>query len=317
MVHVWLAGEEIARNLAEWRVDDGALIGQEVLAAGLQLRDVGIDRQAGVVVRRPGERRHDRKLIVVGKVDLRAAQIAGRDEAVGQRAVGIDAFGVEPAPHIAELVDADARLAPVLEGRPLRNHVDQAAWIRGPVKRRGRPAQDVDAIEQVGIDLPGREAVARLQLKPVKEVAADLGAEAADQEPVVAGVVAEGFGADARRIAGGLHHRAGALVADLLAADDADRLRRLFQWNVALGCAATVLCQIAVEFGLAVVGLAFDLDLVEDGQLLLRDGLRRHQAGCRQQPQNRAAIFLPSHRNPQFAGCRTRPPTASLGGIAR
>jgi hypothetical protein len=168
-------------------------------------------------------------LVVVREIYRRVTVVAGRDEAVGEGLRFVDAFRVEAAPDVAVFIDSDGNLATVPEGRTLRHHVDQAARVRGAVKRGRRAAQDVDAVQQIRVHFPGRETVARLKLQSVEEIAADLRAETANEKPVVAGVVTEGFGADAGRITRRFHDGSRGLILDLFGADHADRLRDFFE----------------------------------------------------------------------------------------
>jgi hypothetical protein len=75
-------------------------------------------------------------------------------ELVGEaRDVGFDRpADIEAAAHLAEAAALDEDLAVPDELRHLRDEVDEAARAGLPVEDRGRPLDDVDPLQAVGID---------------------------------------------------------------------------------------------------------------------------------------------------------------------
>ena len=150
--------------------------------------------------------------------------------------------------------------------RQLRGEVDHAAGTGLAIQHRGRSLQHVDALEQVRVDLLGRVEGAVEQLELVEElVDAVDGVEAANADLVVARREASVLAGDARCVAQCFPERAGILLVKLCACHHRDRLRRVDQRGVGLGCRVGVL------------GHQATAPVADDG-----DDLRRTAAGaCR------------------------------------
>ncbi len=197
LVDVGIADEQFGRDTAERRVDDRSRIGQEVDAAGIGLRGGRQHGEGGVRVRLVGDGRRNEIIVVGCEIDLGAAVLDLADDAVEQLPVsggGRDrAADIERQIGIAEIVDAGLDVADRLRRRHLADRVDDAARAGTAIQHGRGTAQHFDAGEVERRQLPA--GIGRIEeLEAVEEQADIVGLEAADQEPVVAGVGAKRAG---------------------------------------------------------------------------------------------------------------------------
>ena len=315
-----IAGEGAGRDAAEGGRAHRALVGQEVGVAGRVVRVLPEHGQGGGAVRSVGQGGRDEATVEIDVVDLGATVAPEAGQAVGPgTALGHRPAEVEGPVGIAVVVHPDGDLMEGHEGRSLRDGVDEAARARAAVQRRGGAAQDVEALEAVGLD-PERGEAGREELQAVEEVARVLSREAADLEPVVARVEAEGVGLNAGRVAQRFRHGFRLGIPDLLRAHDRDRsgrpvearaglrARRAFRGGEALhGTAGRLIGGAGLRRPLHVDGGELDgglLGLCGVAGHQRRDGAARQQqrrptsvstTGC---PTRRATVL---HRSPNAA----------------
>ena len=245
-----IAGKAAGRNLSEWRIDDGADIGKKGDAAGIVPAGGRQHGERRIRVRLEGDRRRNEVIVVGREIDLGTTILDLADQAVEKfAAVGRRlhrSTKIEREICVAKIVHAGLEITDRLGRRHLADGVDNAAGARAAIKRRRRSAQDLDTLEIEGLQFPAR--IGRIeQLQTIKKQADIVGLEAADQEPVVAGIRTEGTCENAGRVPQNLVELAGLLVADLLAADHRHRLRRLHDGRVGLGARHAAPGDIAVD----------------------------------------------------------------------
>ena len=199
-------------------------------------------------------------------------------------------------------------------GRPA-DLIDQAARAGLAVEDGGRPLQDVDAIEQEGIDRRQREGLAPGQLQPIEEIDdPGRGAEAAEaaQEEAVVSAGGVGRGQHAGRIVERILDALRVLVVELLARDRRDRLRGFEDGRVGLGRGRRVPFEILVPCRTP-RSLGFHLDRRKrNGRLL---GMTCHWAqhcGCREQRRARPLREYPRHSFEPFPFVRLRSGCSSI-----
>ena len=192
---------------------------------------VADDGQLRVGVGSPGQARIDEETLDLRRHCWPIALPAQAHHPVGKlighaaAAVADRTADVEAAAHLAEAAALHKNLVVADELGHLGDEVDDAARTRLPVEHRGRPLNDVDALQPIGIDSRGSVAAAR-QWQAVKK---DRCREPADIELLQAGRAGAAalLRGDTRGVTQRLVDRQRVLVLDLLAADDRDRLSRL------------------------------------------------------------------------------------------
>ncbi|CUJ17552.1 Uncharacterised protein [Achromobacter sp. 2789STDY5608628] len=243
-------------------------------------------REGGVGVGPPGQRRGHRVAAFVHAVVAAVGVAANRAQAVLQRAGLIHgALAAEAGAGAALVAAFEQDLVRGLVGRPATHLVHQAARADLPVQQRRRSLEHVDAVQQVRVDGRLREGLAARQLEAVEEIdvagGGAEGAEAAQEDRVVARVgvaVGQHAGGVAQGFADGLRR----LVVQLLAGDGGDRLGRFEHRGAGLGGRGGGREQDAVAAVGRVGGFALDHHRTELHRFLLRLG----RAG-RQQTRNR------------------------------
>ncbi len=196
----------------------------------------GEQRQAGIVVRFPGQRRGYVDPVIVDVVNVGVGFLNQTGQAVTQRPViaeGIADVAGDLAMVVTAVLNTDFRKG--LVGGLLAHHVDDASGLALAVEHGGRPPQDLDALQAVEFH---RAVVGqtRLPLGAV-EVGGVRGGEATDL-----GVVGIDHtrarpvgGVDARTVGHGLGQVLTPPILHLLPGDHADRLGALNQRDIRLG----------------------------------------------------------------------------------
>ena len=135
---------------------------------------------------------------------------------------------VEARIGVGVIVDAglDVAVLQPVHIRALADAVDDAAGVRTAVENRGWPLQHLDALEIEPLDPIGAEP-GRKELQPIEEIAGILRLKPADEEEIVAGVVAERVRPHAGRVIERIVDRSGVQLGDLLRTDHRNGFGRL------------------------------------------------------------------------------------------
>ncbi|MCY1293042.1 hypothetical protein D9M70_422870 [compost metagenome] len=232
-IPVRLAQVLVVGDIAEGRVDLGALQGQELagdarVVAGV-LREEG---QAGVVIDVPGQARRDVVALVRDMVDGRVAVARGAADAIEKLALLVDPAGaVEVDLLVFVAAGLQLNFVGLLGLRAAADHVEQAAGRGLAIDGRGRAAQHRDALEVPGLDLRVGEGAHR-QRQAIEELG---GHEATHLEPVGTGVGAIAAAHHAGGIAQRVVEVEGGTRIQLLAGDHRDGAWDLIDRSVGLG----------------------------------------------------------------------------------
>ncbi len=311
-----LAGEEPDRDpAAVHRRNDRALARQEVDRGALLVALVVRQQREGGIgggAERQGGRNED--AVVLGMLGLRIALAEQAGQPIEHGLVAVHRAGQVEAgllPIVRTILQID--LAQRLGGRPLADQVDEAARRVGAVQHRTRAAQQLDALEPIGVDT--RHQVAARVVVDVQAVEILPRGEAADHRLVIARldhVVADHAG----RIGEGLGHVLHAAVFHLLAGDHRNRLRRLRQRRIGLGRGDAAPGDIAAHRAgsrLRPGGPDGDLGQLARHGLARRRGLLLCMRAARQRKQHHyrppnlrpPAIEHPLHETPLLFGSRS------------
>nr|GEU62229.1 hypothetical protein [Tanacetum cinerariifolium] len=275
-VEAGLADKAVGRDLAVRVARQHAGPREELRGgAGLIVLPQGLQRQRGVGVGLPRQRRRHQCVVVPHVIDLGIGVALDRDQAVQPLAVLGERTG-EVALHLLALVAAVLHADLVLRHglRALADHVDHAARAALAVQHGRRAAQHLDALEGVGVGAGGAGVVAHRLAHAVQVF---VGRDAAHQHAVAARIDAVRIGAHAGRVVECVLQVAGALVDDLVARDDGDRLRRFRQLGIGLGGSGAALGKITRYRTGGRFTLARDEHLGQDG---VGPGLGQRRDGC-------------------------------------
>ncbi len=197
--------EPAADTQAERLRPDGTDIGQELGdPAGLVALEAREQREGRRSVRLISQARCDVVAVLRRQGDLRVRLLQPAGDPVEPVSRGIGrAANVEGGVDLVERSASDLDVPQWIEGRALRDDVDEAAHRAAAEQRGGGATQDLDALRAEGVDLVvGETRLEELQLVAVQPALG--GRESADQEPVDPRVLAELVGEDAGRVAHGL-----------------------------------------------------------------------------------------------------------------
>ncbi len=200
----------------------------------LQHRQQG---QAGVVGEVDAHRGHHRIALLLDAIDLVVGILGHAHQAIGDALVVQRAGEVERSLLVIVAAVGELQLAAGFLLRLLAGHRHQATRQATAIEHRGRSLENVDALDEVRIDLQsavGAAVAQQLLAVEVKVVHRAVG-DAAHGDIVVAGGGAIGRAHQARRVAHRLSDGARALILDLLAGDHRDGLRGLYQRHACLG----------------------------------------------------------------------------------
>ena len=265
LVEAVLAQVQAARDAAEGAALHGAEIGQELGADGPVALVVGQQREAGVPGGPPGQRRGQEEPVVVAVLHVQVGQPPDAGEGVAPRPVRRQrAAGVEGELPDVLRAGGQPHLAPRRVGRVALHHVDQPARRHLAVEHGGGAAQDLVALQPIGLEDTGR--IARVEAQPVQELAGVGRLEAADLHPVGAGVEAVLLRPDAGGIAQRLAEILRLPLVDRVARHHRDGLRHLHQRRVGLAAGEVARGDIAVHRRQRVLAGALHAHRRQDGR---------------------------------------------------
>ena len=188
---------------------------------GAVVLPVGEAGDVGAFAGVPGERWCDEAAVVGGEVDLRSAVADQAEDAVAPDLLLVDGAAkvtLELTAIVSAELDADLALA--LGWRTFGDLIDEAAGRHLAIENGAGAFEDFDAFELVGIELAGE----RVETHAVAEDPEGFGGEAADFEPVEAGLEAELVGLDSGSVAEGFVHGDDATGFHLAGINDGDGL---------------------------------------------------------------------------------------------
>ncbi len=279
LVESGLADEALAADLAIGCAEHGAAVRQEGAGgATVVLLHVGHQCPFELLVGAPGQRRHEQQAVVLGVIDLSLAVTLNRHYAIQQCAVVIErASAVEGDLLAVETAVLQLQLILLFRLRTLADQAEQTAHRTLTVEHRRRPLEHFDTLQGKGVGA-GVGVGADALLQAVEE---DGRRHAAHQREITATVEAIGLATHARHVAQRVLDGQRTLVADAIGGDHADRLRRLDDWRIGLGCADATLGDVAFHRAVAPLGLARrgDLLCLQLDCLLRLDGEAGNQHG--------------------------------------
>ncbi|MNJ25002.1 hypothetical protein D3C77_194340 [compost metagenome] len=227
----------VVGDIAGRRVQLGALYRQELPGdAGIVAGELGDEGQAGVFIHVPGQAGRKVVALVRNMVGWRATVAHHAADAVEELALVVDPAGAVEV-DLAVVVAASLRfdLVGAFGLRATADHVEHAAWRGLAVDGRSRATQHSDSLKVPRFDLGVGER-ALWQRQAIKELGR---IEAADPQPVGAGVGGVAAALHACGVTQGVVEVEDLAIIQLLAGDDRHRARDFDDRGVGLGtCSA-------------------------------------------------------------------------------